>query len=455
MKLLALKLSLPGLLLVCLWGLPAQAEQLKVAHFQADATPALGTYTMYAVADHIDDPLSARGIVLLGTGQPIVQCAVDWIGIANGGQDEWRSALAKAAGTSVDRITVHTLHQHDAPLCDFAAEELLREHGLKDQFVDTEFARQTIRKTAQALQESLKKATPVTHLGTGQAKVEKVASNRRILGEDGKVKIIRWSKSRIPEAIAAPEGVIDPQCKVLSLWNEDQPIVLLTYYAVHPQSYYGMGGVSADFVGLARAEREKQFPQVAHIHFNGASGNVAAGKYNDGSVEMRPVLTSRLADGMRRAWEATEKQPLTAEQVEWRTLDVQLPVGLHLEEQSLLKKMDNEQEDRLARIHAGRQLTWLRRQRDGEHPVTLSCLILGPACVVHMPGELFIEYQLAAQKMRPDDFVCMAAYGEYGCGYIGTEIAYSRGGYETSERASAVAPRVEQVLIRGLTQLLK
>jgi hypothetical protein len=71
-----------------------------------------------------------------------------------------------------------------------------------------------------------------------------------------------------------------------------------------------------------------------------------------------------------------------------------------------------------------------------------------------MPGELFVEYQLAAKKMRPDDFVVMAAYGDYGPGYIGTEIAYSQGGYETSERASRVAPEVEGVLMEGLKKLL-
>ena len=71
-----------------------------------------------------------------------------------------------------------------------------------------------------------------------------------------------------------------------------------------------------------------------------------------------------------------------------------------------------------------------------------------------MPGELFVEYQLAAQQMRPDLFVTMAAYGDYGPGYIGTEIAYSQGGYETG-KVSRVAPEVEQVLLNGLKQLLK
>ncbi len=447
--------SLCAILLLCAWGNLAAADEIRVAHFQADATPALGTRTMYAVAQHVDDPLSARGIVLLGAGQPIVLCALDWIGIANGGQDQWKSALAAAAGTTTDRVTVHTLHQHDAPLCDFAAEELLREHGLKDTFVDTEFALATVRRTADAVRQAIKQPVPITHIGTGQANVEKVASNRRLLGPDGKVKIMRWSKSSIPEATSAPEGLIDPACKVLSLWNGEQPVVLLSYYAVHPQSYYGRGGVSADFVGLARAVREREFPQAAHVHFNGASGNVAAGKYNDGSTERRPVLTSRLALGMKKAWEATTRQPLTADQVQWKALEVQLPVAPHLKTETLLQRMDDQQLNLLARVHAGRQLTWLRRQTDGQHPTQLSCLQLGPAYVVHVPGELFVEYQLAAQLMRPDDFVCMAAYGEYGCGYIGTEIAYTQGGYETSERASAVAPRVEQVLIKALAQLLK
>ena len=43
-----------------------------------------------------------------------------------------------------------------------------------------------------------------------------------------------------------------------------------------------------------------------------------------------------------------------------------------------------------------------------------------------MPGELFIEYQLAAQQMAQDGAeVMMAAYGDYGPGYIGTRSSQS------------------------------
>ena len=71
-----------------------------------------------------------------------------------------------------------------------------------------------------------------------------------------------------------------------------------------------------------------------------------------------------------------------------------------------------------------------------------------------MPGELFVEYQLAAARMRPEATVCMAAYGDYGPGYIGTEIAYGQGGYETSY-VSRTAPEVEKVLTAGMAELLK
>jgi hypothetical protein len=56
--------------------------------------------------------------------------------------------------------------------------------------------------------------------------------------------------------------------------------------------------------------------------------------------------------------------------------------------------------------------------------------------------------------MRSDLFVAMAAYGDYAPGYIGTEIAYSQGGYETSPDASNVAPEVEGVLMKAIRKLL-
>jgi len=50
--------------------------------------------------------------------------------------------------------------------------------------------------------------------------------------------------------------------------------------------------------------------------------------------------------------------------------------------------------------------------------------------------------------------VAMAAYGDYGPAYIGTAEAYPQGGYETSPRASSVAPEVEPILMDAMKRLL-
>ncbi|MCA8987138.1 MAG: hypothetical protein KDA78_05835, partial [Planctomycetaceae bacterium] len=166
----------------------AKAE-VRLATFDVDATPPLGAAMAYdPVRKQGELPLRCRGVVILGADQPIVLCAVDWIGIANEGQDAFRAAFAKAAGTVPNRVAVHTLHQHDAPGCDFTAEKLINELGVEgyNRF-EGAFHREVIQNAAEAIEAAIPNAQPVTHYGWGKANVKEVASNRRILGEDGKV----------------------------------------------------------------------------------------------------------------------------------------------------------------------------------------------------------------------------------------------------------------------------
>jgi hypothetical protein len=446
---------------VCVAGLitnevRADAPALSIGTFQVDATPPIGSPLCNAAvspASEIVDPLSARGIVILGSGRPIVLCAVDWVGIANGGYDAWRAALAEAAGTSPDRVAVHTLHQHDAPGCDFEAEKILEEHGIGGTMFPVKFTRETIARAAAACKEALKHASPVTHVGFGRGKVEKVGATRRPLGPDGKVKFVRWSGGNNAQVRAEPEGLFDPYVALVSFWNNDRPLAVMTYYAVHPMTFYGHGAVSADFAGVARSLREAALPGVAHIHFDGAGGDVTAGKYNGGTPADRRTLGERLAAGMQQAWETSQKTPITPVDVTWRTTAAALPLNPNLQsEATLLHMIDSKKTRMVYRVRAAIDLAWVRRAEAG-HKIEMSCLKLGPAWILHIPGELSVEYQLAAQKMRPHDFVAMAAYGDYGSGYICMAAHYSQGGYEPT--ASRVGPAVQSVLFAAMKELLK
>ena len=427
---------------------------LRVATFDVDVTPPIGSMMAYdPVTNRGDLGLRARGLVLGGAGEPIVLCAIDWIGLANEGHDAFRSALARAAGTSPRRVAVHTVHQHDAPDCDFSAERILREAGLDPRQYEGSFQRSALARLETAVREALPRAQPLTHLGLGEARVAQVASNRRLLDAEGKVRATRWTATKDPAIRAEPEGTIDPFVSLVSFWNGDRPVAVLSYYATHPQSYYRTGIPNPDFPGLARFFRQLAVPAALPIHFNGAGGNVGAGKYNDGSPENRLALAERLADGMRRAWESTRRQAITADDVQWTVEPVALPPAKHLSLDQLEAQL-KARDAALTAAGSASRLAWLRRCQAG-HRVEVTCLRLGRARLVHLPGEPFVEYQLAAKAERPDLFVAVAGYGDYAPWYIGTAVAYEQGGYETGPSSSNVAPEAEGVLRAAIRKLLQ
>ena len=259
---------------------------------------------------------------------------------------------------------------------------------------------------------------------------------------------MRGSSCRIPELQAKPEGLIDPMVSVIGFWNGDVPVAVLSSYATHPQSYYLTKIANPDFPGVARFMRQLAVPDALHVHFSGAGGNIAAGKYNDGSKEMRGILAERLADGMMRAWESSKRVPVSPDQVNWETKSVLLPPSKENMDE-IASKM--KEEGYRYRTNYMGKLAWYKRRQEGKS-INLSCLSVGEARILFMPGELFVEYQLAAKAMRPDLFVSMAAYGDYGPLYIATEEAYDQGGYEVG--ASSVTREAESILMEAMKTLL-
>ena len=156
---------------------------------------------------------------------------------------------------------------------------------------------------------------------------------------------------------------------------------------------------------------------------------------------------------MRRAWDATERAPLAPSDVAWIVEPVALPPAEHLSIEQFRKQLID-RDPMFAAKNEATKLAWLERCQAG-HKIELSCLKLGKARILHLPGELFVEYQLAAKAARPDLFVSMAAYGDYAPFYIGTAVAYEEGGYETQPTSSNVAPAAEQVLLTAIHKLLE
>ncbi|AMV27324.1 hypothetical protein VT84_23190 [Gemmata sp. SH-PL17] len=403
----------------------AAEPKLTLATFDAEVTIPIGHPCMgggIAPAKEIVDPLLAHGFVLSGAGKPVVFVALDWCEIRNGAYDLFREAIALAVDTDPVRVMLCALHQHDAPIMDLEAQELLEKHKAKGAICDLAFLTKAGARVASAAKVCLKNARPVTHIGTGEAKVEKVASNRRYLDESGKVQYNRMSASRDPKVRAGEEGTIDPLLKTLSFWNGDTPLCGLSAYATHPMSYYGKGGVTADFVGMARKRRQADTPGVFQMYASGCGGNVTAGKYNDGDPANREVLGDRIHSAMAAAWKATKKTAV--KEVTFRSTPISLEARTSegFSEKALMKRLTDDPKP-FGQCLAALGLSWKKRCDAGK-PIDLPVLDFGSAALALLPAESYVEFQLAAQKARPGDFVLVAGYGECGPGYIPIERAW-------------------------------
>lgn len=427
---------------------------MRLATFSADVTVPLGHGMMGGswLSKRIADPLEANGFVLFGGDAPVVFVSVDWCEIRNDAYERWQAVLAEAAHTTPDHVLVTTVHQHDAPVADLEAERLLRSRKLAGTICDPDFHERAVQSVAQALRKSLPSARPFTHLGTGQAKVGKVASNRRYVTPEGVVHFDRTSATRQTAAIAADEELIDPWLKTLSFWDEDTALAAVSFYAVHPMSYYGAGEVSADFPGLARRQRQAEMPGVKQIYCSGGSGNLTAGKYNNGAPENRAVLAGRLHTAMTAAWRNTKRQAVN--HFDFRVtplrLDPRDDAGFSVAE---LEAKLTPATKPFQQCLAAMGLSW-RKRVDAGHRIQIPALDFGVAQLLLLPGESYVEFQLAAQRARPDSFVCVAGYGEAACGYVPTEKHFAEHDPNLADW-SWIAPGSEARLLDAIRTVLR
>jgi hypothetical protein len=426
-----------------------------LARFEVNATPPMRHSLCggwIKPVEGVDDPLSLRGVVLMGSGLPIVLAALDWTGVMDESHRLWVEAIADAAHTTPDRVALHCVHQHNAPFIDREGNKLLKTAGVSPLLYDETFVDRLIKRTSEAVRAALSPAQPVTHIRAGRAEVKQVACNRRVIGPNGRIKFTRTSATKDLEARAAPEGTIDPILRSIGFFNHDRALARLYYYTTHPMSYYGDGRVSSDFVGIARGRRDADEPGVLHVYFTGSAGNVTAGKYNDGSRPMRGVLADRVHDGMLAADRDADDHAGPLDAATWTTSPIVFAPRSDLDLDKLKAIVADPKQTVVNRNRNAMTCGWLIRLAS-KRPILLGRLDLGSATVIHLPGETFVEYQLEAQQSRPDTFLATAAYGDGGPWYIPLKRSFAEGGYEPS--VALVSEETEPMYRKAIGDLLR
>lgn len=234
-------------------------------------------------------------------------------------------------------------------------------------------------------------------------------------------------------------------------------------------SYYGDGIVTADFAGLARKQRQAEDPSCVHLYFNGCGGNIGAGKYNDGTPPMRPILQRKIYEAIVASEAALVREVFEPSSFEWRSTALDgLSSILHessslAAETALLTTIGDPNSSVTERNRAAYEVIWLRRARAGDNHLLASSLVLNNALLLLLPGEIFVEYQLHAQALRPGTFVATAAYSDNGLWYVPTASEYPKGGYEVGVTFAADrdahgeklgCESLEREFLRGIGELV-
>jgi hypothetical protein len=421
---------------------------LRVATFTADVTLPIGHWLYLRPLETVEHPLMAKGVVIEDRGRRHVLCALDWCTLRNAGHALFQTKIATAVGTQPQYVAVHCVHLHTAPSVDDDAQRLLNAQKDPPQRIDLKVLDQLGSRVAAAAGEACKHLQVFDTVGLGTARVDRVASCRRVPGPDGKI-LTRWSSCKDPKLRAMPEGPIDPILRTITLAAGNRPLVRMHYYATHPQTFYEGGRASYDFPGMAR-QRLEQEEGVFQVYFTGCGGDITVGKYNDGSLAARQPLFERMCAAMKASASATRWQPIDS--VQWQTLPVKL-TARHDDKyapaacRAIVADTKRKPEERASA--AGRLACAERLAR----PVDYSCVRIGPAWVLHLPGEPMNEFQRYAQSLRGSEFVAVAGYSLGTPGYVCTERAFAEGGYEPS--ASATVPTTEGVVKKAIAVLLE
>jgi len=429
------------------------AVNYRVAAFNVDVTPPLGAQMAYDINKNIDTPIFVRGLILDDGISRAVIASCDFIYIWGQAWFEWRRAIAKAAGTSAEKVFLHCIHQHDSMRIAPQWNQLAARIGTVA--VDDEYCRTTLQKLTLAVRAAADgKSQRIRRLMTAERRLGWLASNRRIIDKNGNCSAMRFSMCRDPELRALPVGTIDPILRTIAFaGNGGRIMAALHFYASHPMAAYRREMVSRDVPGVALDYTSGKYgPGTMNIYLNGCGGNVTFGKYHLGDKKKSlELLGRRLGKGIVANLEHLEEKP--AGKMDFATAVFDYPLAPSITVKSMekvVKKTFNGNRalylKAVARLVIARN--WNRWRKCALYRLSLGSDIH----ILSLPGEMCVEYQLYAQSLVPEKFLACAAYGNGTYHYIPTAAMFKEGGYEPG--AGITTPAVEARLKNAISEIL-
>lgn len=429
--------------------------KLKIAPFCVDITPPLGTPLAYVPNDKVDSPIYVRGLVMDDGQNRAVWAVADIIFYWGKAYHETRALLARAAQTTPPKVFLHAVHQHDSMRV--ALELNAYYQRFNTVCIPPDYYQRVNRDLRQAVEQALRPRggnwRTVSRVSTAERRVAGLASNRRMLDENGKCRAMRFSMCTDKNLKRKPTGRIDPLLRTVAFHGKgDRLVAAMHFYASHPMGAYQRNQVGADIPGVALDFVSRRTdPRALHLYFTGCAGNITFGKYHLDSDKTIRVLGERLGgyllDNLRGLNEAPIG-PLT-----FKAERFELPLNAGMDEALLAQQVEAARNTREV-CQPGGRLIILKQWKRWSRP-TVTRMSIGPDVhFLSLPGETVVEYQLHAQALLPERFLAVAAYGDCTYHYIPTAAMYDEGGYEP-ERGAICSREVEKPYRQAIADVLR
>ena len=416
---------------------------LKIANAKVDVTPDDRGWIFFSRPSDPQparDPLFARLFLLEDEGKSLLLISIDYGSISLSALDIWKSELAEILKTSPENIIIHALHQHDAPFINMEAAEIISPGEDMSWFGKI---KETVNASAAKLTSSLRE---VAQIGWSETRVSGYASNRLVKMPDGLIHP-RFSRCFEPELRDQPVGVIDPMLRTLGFFAPDGELLFAwSFYSTHPQVANEGKRYSADAPGEALRLLEERYPKVGNALFNGFFGNLSAGKYTSPTdVEGNITKFGKIiADAVDLNLQAMEKFPANGFTHTRKTFDYPL------------RRFTAEEIASRSEHKFTPPVLKASQEYNDKHGCgyAVDLIETGSVKLIFVDGELFVEYQLFAQSLIPDQKLAVVG----NCGdnylYIGTARAIEeKQGYEM-QHCSRTLPEFEEIFKSTLAELL-
>ena len=395
---------------------------IKAGFAETDITPPAGTKKAGWMADleakTFLDPLFARVAIFQdGNGGKSAFIQLDTLSVRWSDTNDIRKRINSACGFPAGNIMISATHNHAGPaIARIAPVEK-----------ETAYVEDLKKKCVAAFMQALS-GLEEAEAGFASVKEFDVAFNRRTVMRDGTVKCQSYFTVN-PDALFT-EGPVDPEVAVVMVRNKSGKILgALVNFACHPTHHGGTDEVSAGFPGVLAAKM-KEWGCPVTLFLNGAYGNVITNDYQHGNSLSKEDAGARLFNDVKKAF---EQMAFRADfSVSADSTSIKLPFR-DITNDEYHGRVRGAQRFRSNELYEKDiDLVKAKIARQGTQPAEVQVIRLGDWHFAAIPAEYFVEHQLRikTETFPKRSFVVGGANGMLG--YVPTQAAFTRGGYETT-----------------------